>query len=47
MKKYNKPTLNVENYELDNVIAALSTAPTNTLHDIIDVYDWNDFWANE
>ena len=45
MKKYNKPTLEVENYELGNVIAALSMNEQNTLHETVDVYDWADFWG--
>ena len=45
MKKYIKPTLEVENYEWGNVIAALSTNTNNTLHETVDVYDWEDFWA--
>lgn len=44
MKKYIKPILEVENYELANVIAALSTNSTNTLHETVDVYDWEEFW---
>ena len=44
MKKYIKPTLEVENFELDNAIAALSTNTGNTLHETVDVHDWESFW---
>jgi len=45
MKKYIKPTLEVENYELGNVIAALSTNAQTTLHETVDVYNWDEFWG--
>ena len=44
MKKYIKPILEVENFELGNAIAALSKNETNTLHETVDVHDWESFW---
>lgn len=44
MKKYIKPTLDVEKFELTNSIAALSKNESNTLHETVDVHDWESFW---
>lgn len=45
MKKYIKPTLDVEKYELINAVAALSTNNQNVLNENVDVYDWDEFWG--
>lgn len=44
MKKYVKPILEIEKYESQNVIAALSVNTNNTLHETEDIYTWEDFW---
>ena len=45
MKKYNKPLINIEKFELTNAIAALSKNESNTLHETVDVYNWDEFWG--
>jgi hypothetical protein len=44
MKKYIKPEILVEKYEITNVIAALSENTGTTLHPTEDTYEWDDFW---
>ena len=45
MKKYIKPTLDVETYELKDVISLSKHDANNTnLHDY-DTTDWNEFWG--
>lgn len=47
MKNYNKPVLNIEKFELNNSIAALSTNGSNTLHETVDVYEWGSLFGND
>lgn len=46
MKRYTKPTINVEEFELNNTIAALSTNSAQTLDNKVDVYDWSSLFGN-
>ena len=49
MKKYNKPSLNVENLEIKEVIAALSDVTGLGFNKGEtsggDIYDFSDFWT--
>lgn len=45
MKKYVKPSLNIENLEVKEVIAALSNATNDAkVFDEKDAYTWEEFW---
>ena len=46
MKKYNKPLINIEKFELTNAIAALSKNESNTLHETVDVHEWEDLFGD-
>ena len=47
MKRYNKPLINIEKFELTNAIAALSKNESNTLHETVDVHEWGSLFGND